>query len=63
MYRLQRPHTHLGVDLGAFHAGMAEHCLYPSQICAVLQHLGRHRMAEQVAAPFVYSRRFRQYPA
>lgn len=49
--RLKRPDRHLRIDLRGLHAGMTPHRLYPPQICTILQHLCRHRVPEQVAAP------------
>lgn len=49
MHRLQRPDRYLRVDLRTLYATVTQHRLDPSDIRAVLQHLGRHRMPEQVA--------------
>lgn len=51
MDRLKRTYRHLRVYLRRFHAGMAQHRLYPPQVGTVLQHLCCHRVTEQVAAP------------
>lgn len=56
MHRLKRPDADLRVYLRGFDAAVPQHCLYPSEVRAVLQHLGRHCMPEQVAAPFLYPR-------
>ena len=50
MYRLKRTYRHLCIYLRGFNTGMAQHRLYPPKVCAVLQHLRGHRMAEQVTA-------------
>ncbi|EFW12525.1 hypothetical protein SSYM_1134 [Serratia symbiotica str. Tucson] len=51
-YRLQRPDTHLRVDLRALHTPVTQHRLYSPQVRAVLQHLRRHCLPEQMATPF-----------
>lgn len=53
MYRLQRPDADMRVYLRTRHAAMTEHRLYPAQVRAVLQHLRRHGVTEQVAASFI----------
>ena len=53
MHRLKRPDAHLRVYLRALHAPVAQHRLYPPQVCPVLQHLRRHRVSELVTASFV----------
>lgn len=43
--------TYLGVDLGYLKANVAKHRLDKTHVCAILQHKGCHRVAEQVTAP------------
>ena len=50
MDRLKRLYAHLRVYLRALHAPVTQHRLYPPQVRAVLQHLRRHCVTEQVAA-------------
>lgn len=53
MHFFQLLDAHLGIDLGGVHSGMAQHRLDKADIRPVLQHVGGHGMAEQVAGAFL----------